>query len=144
MTAFATTADVAAAWRPLAPDESTFAEFWLEQASEMIRDEFVTVDDRITAGSLSAVIVKGVAVAMVIRLMKNPDGMRSVQESIEDYSVTRTRDSALSAGELYMSESERRRLTRRGRQAFSISQTDELATCETWDRIAVHRAWRDR
>lgn len=143
MTAFATTNDVEAAWRYLTADETTTAVFQLEFASEILRAEFVTIDDRIAAGSLSAVLVKGVVVAMILRAMKNPSGYRSVQESIEDYSTTKTRDSALSTGDVYLSESERKVLSRRASGAFSVTPAQEPTTCATLEQVALRRAERE-
>lgn len=141
---FATPADVALAWRALTPAETSAAEFYIEFASELIRSEIPSIDERIIAGTLSPVLVKGVVVQMVKRTLMNPEGYRTVQESIEDYSTTMTRDSALSTGGLYLSADELAILSSRRKGAFSITPHNEPATSAINTRIAENRAWRDR
>jgi hypothetical protein len=135
---FATSADVESAWRALSTDEAASATYWLTFASAIIRREVPTVDARITAGTLDADLVMGVAVSMVLRRLQNPDGYRSVQESIEDYSTTATRDSALSAGGVYLNEDEKCLLGERS-GAFSITPT-----APAFDDATAEKVWAKR
>lgn len=79
MADLATASDIAAQWRALSSDEEVRAAALLARASAIIRARFPDVDDRITAGSLDAELVGGVAVDMVVRRMQKPsDGVSSV------------------------------------------------------------------
>jgi len=57
---------------------------------------------RVAAGSLDSELVAGVLEDMVLRVVSNPRGLRSM--SVDDFQATI--DSALSAGRLYVSDSE--------------------------------------
>lgn len=70
---FATAADLAAVWRPLTDVEETRADALLARASRMIRLRWPDVDDRITAGSLDADVVKDVVLEMVQSAMIAPE-----------------------------------------------------------------------
>jgi hypothetical protein len=123
MDPFADPSDIASVWRPLTDAEISVVYARIDQASQMVRDEVPDVDDRVTAGSLAAATVRDVVVAMVRRVMVNPDGDSSVTEQTGPFSVTRTRSRALAAGELYINASELARLTgrRATQRAFTIS-----------------------
>jgi len=133
---FATYADIENAWRALTSDEQTVATSSLAFASAIIRNDIRTVDSRIAAGKLDVDLVKHIAVAMVLRKMRNPDGLRT--EQLEDYAYTR--DSALSDGSIYLSADERRMLLGRGAGAFSIAPGDDPPSYAT---VATAQAWRD-
>lgn len=72
MADLAAPSDIAAQWRALSSDEEVRAAALLARASAIIRARFPTIDDRITAGSIDAEIVKGVAVDMVVRKLARP------------------------------------------------------------------------
>jgi hypothetical protein len=99
----ATTDDLESRWRPLSAQEAINGQTFLDDAWRMLRRRFPDLADDIAAGDtdLSDEAVRIMATA-VLRVMKNPDGMR--QESIDDYSWTR--DQAVSAGLLYISDAE--------------------------------------
>jgi hypothetical protein len=92
--------DVAAGWRPLTDAEATTALGLIEEASILLHIEVPNVD------LLDEALVRFVAVRMIRRVMKNPGGYRIRTESIDDYSDGGTIDSALSTGELYVSDQE--------------------------------------
>lgn len=120
---FATYSDVEDIWRPLSDAEQDVVSAWLSQAAVEIRSEVPTVDDRISAGVLDAAVPKMISARMVRRVMINPDGLRSFARSIDDYQRSGTFDTALSAGELYLTDRERRRLAgmpESAQSAFSI------------------------
>jgi len=99
----ATTADLAARWRPLTAAEAIVGATLLGDAYGMLVRRVTDLDARVTANAdgFAAVVVRVLATA-VLRVMKNPDGKRS--ESIDDY--TWQRDQAISAGVLYFTDDE--------------------------------------
>ncbi len=95
--------DIEARWRPLSSEERTLASALMSDAWEVIllrRDP--TIETRLEAGTLSPGVVRYVVSAMVLRVLKNPEGKR--QESLDDYSYTR--DASLSSGSLHVSPDE--------------------------------------
>lgn len=134
--------DVENVWRPLTAAESEVVDNRLQQALRIIRHHFPTVDDRITSGELSEDVVSDIAVDMVVRYMRNPDGKR--QEAIEDYSFTR--DQATSSGSLMMTDAEMAMLTpaRQRRGAFSITPARDCPTIHEQARaVSWQRWWRE-
>lgn len=99
----ATPSDVHDRWlsdTPLPDDGKVQAK--LDDAWTLLLTRDSTIDARQTAGTLDANLVRFVLCSMVLRVLLNPEGKR--QEAIDDYSWTR--DSALSAGEMYVSDAE--------------------------------------
>lgn len=110
MPAFATTDDVAARWHSLTAAQSSAASVLLDEASALLRQLVgAELDDRVAADPDLAVITRGVTAAMVLRVLRNPDGKTA--ESIEDYSYRRS--DATSDGSLYVSDDELSRLLSR-------------------------------
>jgi len=102
----ATTAAVVARWRPLSTQETTNAQTFLDDAWVMLRRHFTALDVDIETliaadADLEADVVR-VMVTAVLRVLKNPDGLK--QESIDDY--TYQRDEAVAAGLLYFADDE--------------------------------------
>jgi hypothetical protein len=92
--------DVAAGWRPLSGAEALVAEGLITEALVLLSvavPGFDSMDNR---------VARLVVSRMVRRVMKNPDGYRIRNESIDDYTDGGTVDSALSTGELYASKDE--------------------------------------
>ena len=112
--------DLEARFRPLTTDEKTVAQALLEDAWAVLLTVVPDLEARISSGTTSVGLVVSVEAAMVLRVLRNPNGVRSW--SVDDYSETR--DSALSAGSLYVSPDEVALLTGRSssarRGAFSI------------------------
>ena len=99
----ATPSDVADRWlsaEALPSNDKVQAK--LDDAWAMLTTRDATIDIRLTAGTLDPNLVRLVLCSMVLRVLLNPEGKR--QEAIDDYSWTR--DAALSAGELYVSDAE--------------------------------------
>ena len=92
--------DIAAGWRPLTDAEVITAEGLIDEASILLHVLVPGVD------LLDEALVRFVAVRMIRRVMKNPGGYRIRNESIDDYTDGGTIDSALSTGELYVSDQE--------------------------------------
>lgn len=111
MADLATLADLAdRLGRDLTDAETRQATAWLHDATAIILDRFPRYATAPTQSSTS------VCAAMVLRVLKNPDGKRS--ETIDDYSYTI--DQARSAGELYLTENELELLRTAVSTAFSI------------------------
>lgn len=99
--------DLEARWRPLTGQERTNAQTFLVDAWAYLTAELPTLDQRLTDGEVSDELVTAAVCAMVLRVLRNPDGKR--QESIDDYAWTR--DQAVSAGLLYATSDELARLS---------------------------------
>jgi len=147
MLPFADPSDVEAIWRPLTAAEVQLTEAWITEASQQVRDEVpdvggLDVDERVTAGSLSADTVRSVVARMVRRVMMNPEGARERSQTVDDYQETVVVDTALSSGEMYITPRELKRLTGlRGRRAFQIDTRPDPAMLQPaflywpWDQI---------
>lgn len=98
----ATVADLEARWRPLTTLETTNAEALLEDAWALLLSRRPNLEDDLTDETVSEANVVRVVAAMVLRVLRNPDG--KLEESIDDYRYRR--DSALSAGVLYVTADE--------------------------------------
>lgn len=64
-------------FRPLTTAEESTAASLLRRASRMVRDRFPDVDAQIAAGVLDGEQVGLAAIEMVLRVMRNPEGLRS-------------------------------------------------------------------
>ena len=96
MASFATIDDLESRLgRSFTPTETSQATAFLADAEDVIRARFHLVDPVPN-------VVRKVCCAMVLRVLRNPDGKR--QESIDDYSYTI--DSSRSTGQVYLPESE--------------------------------------
>jgi hypothetical protein len=95
--AHASLSDVEARYGALTAAQQSLAEALLGDAAAILAAHLPTLDARIAAGSLPLRLVVQVESAMVIRVLRNPEAMKS--ETIGVYSYTR--DQALSAGLLY-------------------------------------------
>jgi hypothetical protein len=127
---FADYTDVQGIWRTLTDDEIITVSARIAEASQMIRDEVplvngMDVDERITAGTLNIATVKNVVVSMVERVVVPARFVRQESSTVDDGSESRTIDSSVSSGEMFISSNELRRLMGRrvvGRQvAFMVN-----------------------
>jgi hypothetical protein len=101
--------------RSFTSDEIESVVYWIDQASQMVRDSVpdvggYDVDERITAGSLSAATVRDVVAGMVRRVMLNPEGNSATTEQTGPFAVTKTKATANAAGDLYIKSRELSRL----------------------------------
>lgn len=111
MVTLATPADLAdRLGRDLTDVEARQAPVLLDDATSVIFDRFPQYIATPTAVS------KKVCCAMVLRVLRNPNGLR--QESIDDYSFTV--DSSRSSGEIYLTEAEVDELRPIRTSSFSI------------------------
>lgn len=94
--------DVADLFRPLSDAEGSTVEALLAHASTMLRARFPHLDDRIAAGTLDAGQPMVAVVNMVLRVVRNPAGLRS--ETVGP--MTRVFDSSQAAGLLAVTDAE--------------------------------------
>lgn len=148
MDAYATPADVADMWRILSSDEEIIATNLLDRASRMIRTRIPDIDRRIAGGKLDVHVAGDVVVAMVLRVLKHPDSIRSETDTFADHTHSRVFDQAVSAGLLYIDDTEFD-LLQPGHGAFSIAPAQEPTTVAHLQKIAEHdvawgreRTWR--
>lgn len=91
-------------------------------AEDLIERQFPDVPGRLASGSLPRRRITRVIARMIIRLMKNPESVRTIQQSGQSYSgsITLAGDHP---GELYLTEDDKRDLigARSGGRAFAIS-----------------------
>jgi Phage protein Gp19/Gp15/Gp42 len=121
--------DLEARWRPLTSPETVVAQSLLEDAWQILLARVALLQSRLdvvppaTEPALDPALVVAVESAMVLRVLRNPDGKR--QESIDDYSWTR--DNAVSAGLLYATDDELAMLAPSGAStsAFTITPYGE-------------------
>lgn len=107
--------DVTGRWlSSLGPFPASDAELkkHLEDAEGLILDEFPDIPQRITDKTLKKRTVVRVGARMVLRLLHNPDGARTTQESAGEFSQSRT-VAGDTLGEVYLSEADRAELTDR-------------------------------
>lgn len=113
--------DIEDRFRPLVGPEEVNAQALLDDAwEELLAPNHVPdLEDRMADGRVSNGLVVRVVRSMVLRVLRNPDAIR--QWSIDDASFTR--DSAVSAGELYVTDDEIKLLTGGSSKAFTIRST---------------------
>lgn len=112
----------------------------LEDAEDTVLREFPDLPERVDVipGGVPLVRVQKVVARMVIRLLRNPEGLRQVQEGAGPYTENRTYGGA-QPGELFLTDEDRAELgnTRDGR-AFTIDQAppgDELPSPAFWFQL---------
>lgn len=103
----ATIADVEARWRPLSAQETINATAFLDDAWWLLTARLPSLEQNMTDGTVIEGNVVRVVAAMVIRVLRNPDG--KVQEAIDDYSYRRAE--LVSAGALTITDDELSTLT---------------------------------
>lgn len=73
MSAFATVADVEARWRPLTSGEQTIVLTLLDDASDIVRVRYPSIDSDLVSGTVAQATVVRVVAGMVRRAMINRD-----------------------------------------------------------------------
>lgn len=132
----ATIADVAARWRPLRPAETGVAQTLLNDAWVLLQRHDPTIPTRLgtVPPTLDAQLVVMVLCAMVLRVLKNPDG--KTQESIEG-TYSYTRNDAGSSGELLVTLDEQQLLA-----APSIGRDSDAFTIRPYyEPTVVEEVW---
>lgn len=98
----ATVDDLVARWRPLSDQETTNAEAFLDDAWSLLTSRRPALEADLTAGTVASGNAVRVVCAMVLRVLKNPDGYRS--ESVDDW--TGQRDQLVASGILHVTSEE--------------------------------------
>lgn len=104
MDAFATVDDVVARWRPLTSDEETVVEVLLDDASDMIRVRFPSIDADLESGAVLWSTATRVVAGMVRRAMINRDNEGITQGSETVGPFNRSASYANPNGNLYLSK----------------------------------------
>lgn len=99
---FAEPEDVTVLYRPLSTAETATVTALLAHASVMLRARFPTLDAKILAGTLDPEQVKVAVVNMVLRVLRNPGGLKS--ETVGPFS--RTWDTGSGGGLLTITSAE--------------------------------------
>lgn len=124
--AWITAADVTSAWiGPDVPDDNVLVEKWAAKAERLIRSSVSGIQARIDLGNEPDLLDNAgdVAIDMVIRKFRNPEGLRQVQETTGPFSGSRTYGGS-EPGSLYITDDELKKLTigtAGGQRAFSVS-----------------------
>lgn len=110
--------DIAARYqRALTADETRVLDAAIQDSYAILLAADPTIDERWPTSPVLMALVVQVQAAMIIRVLRNPDG--KLEESIDDYRYRL--DSAVSTGALYVSAAELALLAgRKRRGAFSI------------------------
>lgn len=95
-------ADLEARFRPLTDPEQSVAQALLDDAWAILLTRRPSLEQQITDGTVADASVRVVVAAMVLRVLRNPNGVKSW--TVDDYSETR--DNSLAAGALYVSDDE--------------------------------------
>lgn len=82
-----TIADIEARYQTLTAQQTTNANAYLTDAWELLLSRRPNLEADMTAGTVRTGNVRRVVAAIVIRILKNPDGKKS--EGVDDYQYTR-------------------------------------------------------
>lgn len=89
MTTYAAPADVQAVLgRELSPDEIAMVDRRLKQVERMILRRIPDLADKIAAGEIDQADVVDIEAEAVLRLVRNPDGLRSETDGTYTYQLT--------------------------------------------------------
>ena len=108
-----TITDIEDRWQPLTPQQTTNAYAWLDDAWWMLTSRRPTLQADLDAGTVTVGNVKRVVSAMVLRILRNPEGKK--REAIDDYSYER--HELVSSGLLHVTDEELADLTPPGTTA---------------------------
>jgi hypothetical protein len=87
--------------RPLEPDEAVAADVLLGDVEAMLRRRIPDLDDRVCDPSFRTLVVM-VEASAVLRVLRNPEGLRSETEGNYSYQL----NGAVAAGHLFVMDSE--------------------------------------
>ena len=105
--AYATVNDVEVRFgRTLSAAEVAQVTAWIEDLEAEILERIPLLESLILAGRPTAGTLKRVIAGAVIRKLQNPEGLRTTTVAIDDYSTTKTVDSANSTGWLGLTDDE--------------------------------------
>ena len=86
--------------------ETDQLEQWIARAENLIRARIPDIDERTAIDPTLYAVVADVVAAAVARVARNPEGLRQVTVSVDDGTVSKTRDSVLSDGQLRITDAE--------------------------------------
>ena len=105
--AYATVNDVEVRYgRTLTVAETAQVTAWIEDLEAEILERIPLLEALILAGRPTTGTLKRVIAGAVIRKLQNPEGLRTTTVAIDDYSTTKTVDSANSTGWLGLTDDE--------------------------------------
>jgi hypothetical protein len=133
MGVYADVADIELEWNQQVPPENEAHVNWVIDKAEAVLVTIPGLAARITAGTVTAQQLKFVVAAMVVRVLRNPEGKRS--ETAGDYSYELATGSSGESG-MFLTAAERRLLGVGGR-AGSIPLVDDALEYP----IKSHRWW---
>lgn len=118
----------------------------LEDAEDTVLREFPDLEERVGTdpGQIPELRVQKVVARMVIRHLRNPEGVRTVQEGAGPFQETRTQGGS-EPGSMYLTDDERAELsnTREGR-AFTIDQTPQWESVDAGPAYWLEHGWTYR
>ncbi len=119
----ATVDDLEILWRPLADDERDRVQARLDRTWRALVAELPGLEARIASGEVSAETVADVVIDASLRVLNNPEGLTTFDESIDDYKHGGTYAERSQSNDLYFTTAELRRLSPRvvGGSAFTIT-----------------------
>lgn len=93
----------------------------IERAERLVVRTFPTAEQRITDGDIAVETVSDIVSAMVVRVLRNPEGIRTIQDSTGPYSGSTT-FAGDNPGQLHLTDEDKRALnpSAAGRRAFSV------------------------
>ena len=105
--AYATVNDIEVRFgRTLSATEVAQVSAWIEDLEAEILERIPLLEALILAGRPTTGTLKRVIAGAVIRKLQNPEGLRTTTVAIDDYSTTKTVDSANSTGWLGLTDDE--------------------------------------
>ena len=121
--------------RALTDLEAAQVQAWIEDLDAMISLRAPDLADRVAQDQPSVAVVRMVYAQAIRRVLLNPEGLRQYTESIDDYSVTKTVDSAMSSSALYLTDDEWGLL--------SPASTGDAFTIRSHGAADPYGEWRD-
>lgn len=114
--------DVEEIWRPLTPDERGIVAGLAKYAWLVLAHEVPGLAQRVESDPELEDLVRFELALAIKRVLVNPDFTRQISTTVDDSTVSRTIDQAVSSGLLYFPEDSLARLRPRRRSgAFSIN-----------------------
>lgn len=98
--------DIEAVWRPLSAAEGLIVPGLSTQAWIRLLVPRPDLPQDLASGAVTQESVASAMVSMIVRVLKNPDSVRQLSKSYDDWSKSQTFDSSVSTGELYVNEHE--------------------------------------
>lgn len=102
MEPFAYPDDIEKVWRPLTDEETTLASGLIDQASSKLRALIPNIDSLIYTDELRQVLARAAVVNAVKRVLMNPEALRQISHTTGPYTDSKTLDTAISSGLVYI------------------------------------------